>query len=414
MQYLRTNFLIFFFVCDIIMVIKRLFFVKAFTTLNLNGGPMRIAIMIILFLTLFGGVNYYLARRVWRCVRFLFPSFSIIIPLSVFAVLTVIMVLSVARPFSSTIGRIISTVGAYWMGMFVYLLLFFLVSDLIIFIIGRFHISIMDTVRFVAGTAAVALALITSIYGFVHATKIYTEKYDVKLSNDIKGEMRVVMLSDIHLGSVGSEERLEKMVERINALDPDIVCVAGDFFDNDFNAIKAPDKAAETLRKISSKYGVFTCLGNHDTGSTFDKMTAFLENANIRALNDEYVVIDNRLILAGRLDGRPIGEYKEMKRKKLADVLSGANPNLPVVMLDHNPANISEYKGEADLILCGHTHKGQIFPGNIITNAIYTVDYGYFRDENGTQVIVTSGIGTWGLPMRVGTNSEIVSINLSF
>ena len=81
--------------------------------------------------------------------------------------------------------------------------------------------------------------------------------------------------------------------------------------------------------------------------------------------------------------------------------------------MDHNPGYIGEYGDKADLILCGHTHEGQIFPGNIITDLMYEADYGYYRrDEKSPHVIVSSGVGTWGLPVRVGTQSEVVIITL--
>lgn len=226
--------------------------------------------------------------------------------------------------------------------------------------------------------------------------------------------MRVVMLSDLHLGAVNSEARLSKIVARINEQNPDLVCIAGDIFDNDYSAIMNPDEVSGTLTQISAAHGVYACLGNHDAGKDFEQMEAFLERANIQLLKDEHVVIDGRLILAGRLNFSPIGGYSEEKRQALSAVLSGASPDLPVVVLDHNPANAAEYRGEADLILSGHTHRGQIFPGNLVTGAMYTVDYGYYRAEDGTQIIVTSGAGTWGLPIRVGTDCEIVRIDLEF
>ena len=85
------------------------------------------------------------------------------------------------------------------------------------------------------------------------------------------------MLSDLHLGSVGSEARLEYIVGEINSLNPDVVCIAGDFFDTDFSAIKNPNKAIKTLNKISSTYGTYACLGNHDAGKTLNKMQDFLK-----------------------------------------------------------------------------------------------------------------------------------------
>ena len=219
----------------------------------------------------------------------------------------------------------------------------------------------------------------------------------------------MVMISDIHLGTVGCEGRLESIVKEINSQKPDVVCIAGDLFDSSMDLLSDPEKAIENLKKIESTYGVYACFGNHDAGDTFTQMSDFLEKANINILNDQYTVIDERLILAGRLDKSAIGG-RDIKRKALSKI-EGDN-DLPVVVMDHNPANYSDYSSDVDLILSGHTHKGQIFPVNLVTDILYEVDYGYYRkDSKSPQIIVTSGIGYWGMPMRVGTDSELVVIN---
>jgi len=94
-------------------------------------------------------------------------------------------------------------------------------------------------------------------------------------------------------------------------------------------------------------------------------------------------------------------------------ILATRDPNMPLVVIDHTPSNIEQYGSEIDLVLAGHTHRGQIFPFNLMTKAIFTVDYGHYqKDTDSPHFIVTSGVGTWGMPMRVGTNNEIVSILL--
>lgn len=140
----------------------------------------------------------------------------------------------------------------------------------------------------------------------------------------------------------------------------------------------------------------------------------FLEKSNVKLLNDEYVVIDDRMVLVGRLDPSPIGGYGGLKRKSnISDILASVDTNMPVIVIDHTPSNIQQYGREIDLVLSGHTHKGQLFPFNFITNAIFTVDYGHYQeDASSPHFIVTSGVSTWGPPMRVGTNNEIVSILL--
>ena len=142
-------------------------------------------------------------------------------------------------------------------------------------------------------------------------------------------------------------------------------------------------------------------------------MITFLERSNIKLLNDEYEIIDERLVLLGRVDPSPIGGFDELKRKDVTEIIASLDANMPIVVMDHTPSNIEQYGEEVDLVLAGHTHRGQIFPGNLITNAVFEVDYGHYqKDAASPHVIVTSGVGTWGMPMRVGSNNEIVSINL--
>ena len=357
------------------------------------------------------GSCYYLARRLHACGQYFFPRLRMIHAAGLLVFLTVMLFLSMARPWQGVGQWIVSTVGAVWMGLFVYLLLYFLAADLICLAV-RFIPAAPPKLIISARLAALVLAMTTVIWGCFHAHQIHTAEYDVQLTEQHASRMRVVMLSDLHLGAVGSEARLEKVVDRINEQQPDLVCIAGDIFDNSYRSILNPDEVAEALGRISTAYGVYACLGNHDSGSDFGRMEEFLERAGVRLLKDECAVIDERLILAGRLDPYPIGGHGGETRRPLAEVLSGAAPGLPVVVLDHNPANAAEYRGEADLILSGHTHRGQIFPGSLVTGAMYAVDYGYGRTGDGAQIIVTSGAGTWGLPIRVGTDCEIVRIDL--
>lgn len=384
---------------------------------------MPAAVMIIgLIFMLFalGGANYYLARRLYQCIGFIFPQTNIKVYTGVFIFMAFVMMIGFARsllPLPVSVKNILGVAGSYWMGIFIYLFLFFVTADVVI-MIGSFMKAIPKPIprgiRFFSGLAVVLLTLITVVYGVVHANQIKHVAYEipVETASPVSG-LNIVMLSDIHLGAVNSEKRLEKIVQGVSDLKPDLVCIAGDIFDNDYHAIHNPDKAAGLLRSMTSKYGVYVSLGNHDGGETLDEMLAFLERSNIKALNDEQVVMDNRLVLAGRLDSSPIGGFGDMGRQDLSEVMAGTDKDLPVVVMDHNPANIGEYGSGVDLVLCGHTHRGQIFPGSLFTKAMFEVDYGYYKkDDSSPHIVVSSGAGTWGMPMRIGTDCEIVSIKL--
>lgn len=376
---------------------------------------MQYLVFFLLF-ALLGGANVYLAHHTWRWVHHLLPKFPFWISLVFFLIMTVMMALSMLKPFSGHFQQVICAVGAIWMGIFVYLLLSYLVADVAVLlprILRLVSQQQLVTLRFAAGITATALALSICVYGVFHAQKLTHKEYEVALSQSSTQQLHVVLISDVHLGAIGSEARLERIVAQINRLEPDLVCIAGDFFDTDFRSIQDPEKAIALMKTIRARYGVYACLGNHDAGKTIGDMLQFMEQANVTVLNDAYTLIGDRLILAGRLDGFPIGGAGSLERAELSQVLQDA-PALPLVVLDHNPSGVDSYDRSDTLVLSGHTHKGQIFPGSLITGAMYTVDYGYHRTQAGVQAIVTSGAGIWGLPMRVGTNCEIVSIQLKY
>ena len=377
-------------------------------------------IVLILMLALILGANYYLACRAYKGLAALFPSVKLWMVLLTFGILLLFMILAFSRSFlhlPSLLGNIISFIGFFWMAIFIYLLLFTLLSDGVALVLHLCKVSFTSSslYRPILFGVSLFLSLVTVIGGAINAQVITNTSYEVRIEGkDDISDMNIVMISDLHLGALFSESRLQNVVDEINGRKPDLVCIVGDFFDTDFNSISDPEGAAEIIRQINSTYGVYVCLGNHDAGKTSGKMQDFLAECNITLLNEEYTVIDEKLVLIGRLDSSPIGGFGEDKRGELSDFFEKRNDNLPVIVLDHNPHNIGEYSDEVDLILSGHTHRGQIFPGSIITSLMYEVDYGYYRrDSDSPHVIVSSGVGYWGMPIRVGTACEVVNIKIT-
>ena len=378
----------------------------------------RIFVILIVLSILFG-LSIYIAHRIYVGVSSFASNVKFWPFLLTFAVLALVMLLGFAKsmmPLPVWLKNILGTVGLCYMGIFVYLLLYTLLADIVMILPQVLKLA-FTTHQYFKGfmtLSVLALTLVTCTYGFINARQIDHVSYDIQLrERDDISDINIVMISDLHLGSIGSESRLENIVDEINSLKPDVVCIVGDFFDSDFVSIDEPEIALAKLRSIRSTYGVYACLGNHDAGKTFSEMLAFLDKADIRLLDDDYAIIDNRFVLVGRLDRSPIGSSGERTRREFSEVYKRENPKLPVVVMDHNPAGIGEYGVNADLILCGHTHKGQLFPASIVTNAMYDVDYGYYRkDAENPHVIVSSGVGYWGMPMRVGTDCEIVSITI--
>ncbi len=377
-------------------------------------------IAVLIVILLLAGISFYISYRLHQGISSFFPKvklWHILIGVSTIVLLLILSFVRGMTPFPVGLKSVLGIIGAVCMGIMLYLLLFTIAADLLTLIPRILKLGFTKHHLFngFVTISVLSLTAITCIGGFINARQIDHVSYDIKLEGkrDIS-DINVVMISDLHLGAVGSEGRLEDIVSELNALNPDVICIAGDFFDTDFSSISDPDAAIKTLQKLNSTYGVYACLGNHDGGKTNSQMVEFLKKANVTLLREEYVVIDERLILIGRLDASSIGGYGDQKRQELSSFFTRTDPTVPVIVLDHNPAYIDEYTTEADLILCGHTHKGQVFPGSIITELMYDVDYGYYqKDASSPQVVVSSGIGAWGMPMRVGTDNEIVSISFS-
>ena len=204
--------------------------------------------------------------------------------------------------------------------------------------------------------------------------------------------------------------------------------IAGDFFDNDFDAVEDPDTISATLRQIRSRYGTYACYGNHDiqekilAGFTFPsdekkesdpRMDAFLADSNIQLMQDETLLIDDAFYLIGRADRERPGRGIQ-KRMTPQQLTEGLDQTKPILVLDHEPDELSELAAAgADLDLSGHTHDGQLFPANLIVSMVWENSCGYL-EKDGMHSIVTSGVGVFGPNMRVGTKSEICVIDCQF
>jgi hypothetical protein len=322
--------------------------------------------------------------------------------------------------------RVLYTIGVWFIGGFTYLLMFYLLADLFLWIsrkvsgrgYGKGNIFAKDTrkeKRRMVLLAMTLLAAAVTVYGGLHAKDVTTVRYDVQVdkSGGNVPSLNIVMVSDIHLGYIVGIQDIEKMAAGINALKPDLVILAGDIFDDNFHAVRDQEGIMELLRGMESTYGTYAALGNHDAGRTYPEMVKFLEDSGIVLLQDEGVLVGESFFLAGRKDYRPIGDQGEARRP-LDSSLGNVDRTRPFLMIDHQPVALEELQAfGVDLLLSGHSHKGQIFPGRVFTRMIYRNDWGYLR-MGSMHSVVSSGFGTWGPPLRVGTDSEIVQIMVEF
>ena len=381
--------------------------------------------------------NYYLLRRTMGWVKAWFPFFRSVrhwaLPVAVQAFLACSIVIAFFLP-EGRARRVMKLIGNYWLGVLLYVLLAVASADLLRLLLGYAlpfkHIFITTRMHRIAGCLCAFAILISSLWGVVNARIIHVTPYDVTVEKSVAGmdEMKVVLAADLHLGYNIGRREMQQMVEKINAQDADLVVIAGDIFDNEWEALDDPDGIAATLRGIRSKYGVYACYGNHDieekvlAGFTFrqsekkesdPRMDAFLKEANITLLHDEGTLIDGKFYLYGRPDAHRPGRGIEV-RKTPDEITAEMDKGKPIIVLDHQPKELQALADAGvDLDLCGHTHDGQMFPGNLTVRLFWENACGCLR-VGSMHSIVTSGVGLFGPNMRVATRAEICPITIRF
>lgn len=235
----------------------------------------------------------------------------------------------------------------------------------------------------------------------------------VELSGPVKLEprMRIVATADWHLGTRIGRERCEKFVRLVNAQNPDLVVIAGDLIDGRIEPVEAA-RSDEIMRKIRAPLGVFSVLGNHEYFGDIPRQKAFFKRAGVRLLQEESALVDNgagtRICLVGRDDA--INPLRSPLKALLSRKPAGTPENTPTFVLDHQPkASTEAAEAGADFVFSGHTHAGQVWPGTWLVDCFNPHVHGIWR-ENETLGYVTSGLGLWHIPYRIGSCSELLVI----
>lgn len=348
--------------------------------------------------------------------------------------LTIFIGLAFILPEDNFLRRPLFKIGAYWLGISLYLILYVALIDLLRWIYSKvFKDKYND---FYARTICTLLIIVltgaTSIYGIINAKIVRTTEYEITINKDGGNfkEMTIAMFGDPQFGYNIGEYHLKQAVDIINKNDVDIVCVVGDIFDNQYSAIKHPDKLIDLFKQIKSKYGMYAVLGNHDVeepilcGFTFHdddlenklaskEMLDFIKKSGMVLLYDENVIINDSVNLYGRADQeRP--NLGNITRKESGDIFKEVDTTKPLFVLDHEPREYDELeKAGVDLMMAGHTHDGQLWPTKIATDIIWENPYGLWV-KNTFHAITTSGLGLFGPNMRVGTIAEVCIIHVKF
>ena len=394
--------------------------------------------MIFLFLLPFYlGVSSYMMFRFFYWMKHCNHRFNWLRFKVPFAVVYLFMALSPVIAFllpKSAVAIVIRRISTYWIGIMLYSLLYVVLFDLLRLIAK--HTKLKNTLLFSRGSVisigsvVVACAVATCLYGIFNARNIKVNEYSVTVNKSCGSDkhLKAVLVADLHMGYAIGVDHITNMVEKINQQDADIVIIAGDIFDNSYDGMDDPEGIKAQLRSIKSKYGVYAVYGNHDIdekilmGFTFDwggkqlhseKMTNFMKECNIKLINDESVLINDEFYLVGRRDTDKPGT-EDGTRAEISELTNNFNKTKPIFVLSHEPDELQKTADAgADIDFSGHTHDGQLFPGNLTIGLFWENPCGMIKKDN-MYSIVTSGVGVYGTFMRVGTDAEICSVDIDF
>jgi len=379
-------------------------------------SPFFIGILTIFF-SIYIAVNYYVGLHFFRSAQDLIEPYSFFYWAGyAFLAVSLFVTRLGRRLFPGYINDLVAITGDYWLAATYYSFLIWVVADILHFLVDLIYPDQTNGYpSFYWGFGILSLVAALLIYGTWNARHPRVTHYDIAIKKTAHGlpKLHAVMVSDIHLGLVIDNDRLDEMVNSINELDPDIVFLAGDTIDEDVKLF-LDQKMPEVLGKLRSKYGVYAVLGNHEyIGGNSELAIDYLRQAGVIVLVDGHIKVNNQFYVVGR-DDRMAGNMTGKHRLDLSRVMGGIDHSLPIILLDHQPHNLKEgQRNGVDLQLSGHTHNGQFFPNNLLAKRIFENSWGYLR-KGEYQVIVSSGYGTWGPPIRIGNYSEIIDLNISF
>lgn len=373
-----------------------------------------IAVVSLIF-SIYGLANYYIFVRGLHALRPAGTFRIAYIVVFIFLAVSFIAAMFLERADIITLGKPLSWIGSFWLGAFVYFLLIIAAIDLLrlanhfIHFFPSFITSNPAHAARIAAYSVISVVALAVIYGFINAHFVRVRTFDVKIAKQagVRKTLNIAMASDIHLSSIINSGRITAIVYKLNSLNPDIVLLPGDIVDGDLNPV-VRQNLGEALRQIKAPLGVWAITGNHEYIGGVEKACDYITEHGVKMLRDSTVFIDSSLYLVGRED------RSARKRKSLSELMVDVDKKYPVILMDHQPFHLEEAEENGvDLQLSGHTHYGQLWPFNYITDMVYELAYGYLT-KGSTHIYVSSGVGTWGPPLRIVANPEIADFRLTF
>lgn len=355
--------------------------------------------MVVVAMVLYVGANGYIF---WRMMQALHSTpvalrvvFSVVYWVATFGMFLSFGMRDVAMP--EVLHRLIYIVGTSWLVFTLYMFVALLLADLAHWIWPSFQHGVWW---------ALVVTIVVLECGYINFRYPRVEHLTIETEKPVEGgRMRIVAISDVHLGRGTTRSDLARYVDMINAQKPDMVVIVGDLIDNSIKPVETADMCRE-FERIEARYGIYMSAGNHEYISGLDACRSYLATTPVELLTDSVVEHSSGIRIVGR-DDRTNHERDSLYRL----LARGAEERFTLV-LDHQPMAIKESSRHGvDLHLSGHTHRGQVWPISLATDAMFDQSHGY-RKWDDTHAYVMTGLSLWGPPFRIGTHSELLVIDM--
>ncbi|WP_455392194.1 metallophosphoesterase [[Eubacterium] cellulosolvens] len=356
-----------------------------------NNFRSRMVIFIITIMTMLLLLNYY------NFVHFRFqfgpwPDY-VFWPLFIFMSQSMLIAFTLTMYFFGRFTQIFYFFSMVWLGFSILCLILLGAHDII-----RLFVSVDATVTV---KIVILIAVVMTLAGMINARFIRTKKITLKAKN-LQKNIRIIQLSDIHMGLVHGRRFLTRLVNKVNSLKPDLILITGDVIDGPF---RSPESLYTPLKKLNAP--AYFSTGNHEYMVGINYSLDIIRKMGIKIIRNESLEINNNIQLIA-IDDRWEGDMS----------LSGLfttekpDPNKYTILMSHQPRDFDiAANAGVDLMLSGHTHGGQFFPMILFTPLMYKWGKGLYK-LNGSTLYTTTGVGTWGPPIRLGSNGELVLIEL--
>ena len=352
---------------------------------------------------------FYTAVRLWKILPAVYSLKFLLAFIFFLGIAGVVLFFSYGENMPIRISGLFYRFSTSWLIAFLYLFIAVMLIDVFRLTNVIFHFFEKDAIRSVFNNNLITSISIFSLVGIIliigNINYHNKKRQQITISSEkIDKPLKIVGISDLHIGYTISVNEVKKWVNMINSESPDMVIISGDIIDNHMRPVMN-DSIENVLRKIEAPMGVFACTGNHDLMFAVKEDQSFFKRSGINLLRDSFINI-NGVTIIGRDD------LSNENRAELKHITKSVDRSTFTILLDHQPANLDEaIANNINLQLSGHTHRGQVFPISLITDAIFELSHGYMKKE-GTHFYVSSGIGIWGGKFRIGTRSEYLIIDL--